>query len=195
MPALADCSPILLYSSAARFTSSMVGFRGPSRLGTIICVKPRSFAQAILPARSFRNSPMSKCELSHLTPQIAEHSAQLGPFVFGEAGEAGVGVTHRRAQFDRLKTDLGKLLDGAGKVLGDHIPDVIGLASDWHAQRIGAQLPCARRQDPGHRGPRRRILEKLSPRNCGHSASLAFDRSDACSASLRYCLTIHRQWK
>jgi len=41
---------ILLYSSAARFTSSIVGFRGPPRLGTSICVRPTSFAQAILPA-------------------------------------------------------------------------------------------------------------------------------------------------
>src|ERR1022692_1016436 len=158
------------------------------RQAEIVC--PGNSAREILP-----QLPDVEVRALALDPQIAEHSAQLGPFVFGEAGEAGVGVTHRRAQFDRLKTDLGKLLDGAGKVLGDHIPDGIGLASDWHAQRIGAQLPCARRQDPGHRGPRRRILEKLSPRNCGHSASLAFDRSDACSASLRYCLTIHRQWK
>ena len=40
-------SPILLYSSAARFTSSMVGFSPASRLGTSICVNPTSFAHAM----------------------------------------------------------------------------------------------------------------------------------------------------
>src|SRR5205807_2045992 len=38
MPDIAASSPILLYSSAARLTSSIVGFLGPSRLGTSICV-------------------------------------------------------------------------------------------------------------------------------------------------------------
>ena len=47
MPAAAARSPMRLYSSAARFTSSMVGFFGPFRLGTIICATPRSFVQAM----------------------------------------------------------------------------------------------------------------------------------------------------
>src|ERR1039458_1487325 len=118
------------------------------RQAEIVC--PGNSAREILP-----QLPDVEVRALALDPQIAEHSAQLGPFVFGETGEAGVGVTHRRAQFDRLKTDLGKLLDGAGKVLGDHIPDGIGLASDWHAQRIGAQLPCARGQAPEARDDER----------------------------------------
>src|SRR5438876_6162495 len=37
-----SCSPILLYSSAARLTSSMVGSRGPPSDGTIIWEMPAS---------------------------------------------------------------------------------------------------------------------------------------------------------
>src|ERR1051325_1237123 len=80
MPAALACSPILLYSSAARLTSSMVGWGGPSRLGTIIWVSPTSLAQAIRPAWSFRSSSMLKCELTQLKPtslSMARSSAGL----------------------------------------------------------------------------------------------------------------------
>src|SRR5215510_5571685 len=80
MPAPLACSPILLYSSAARLTSSMVGWGGPSRLGTIIWVSPTSLAQAIRPAWSFRSSSMLKCELTQLKPaslSLARSSAGL----------------------------------------------------------------------------------------------------------------------
>jgi hypothetical protein len=74
---------------------------------------------------------------------IAQDFPQFGPFVFGEAAEAAIGVSHRRAQLDPLKSGVGKLLDRAGKVLGDHLPDGISLTSYGHAKRIGAKLPRA----------------------------------------------------
>ena len=83
-----------------------------------------------------------------MTPDIAQDSPQLGPCVFGEAGEAGVGVTHRRAQLDRLKSGLGKLLDRAGKVLGDHLPDRPRLTPNGHAKRIGAKLRAPADRNP-----------------------------------------------
>src|ERR1035438_9477550 len=51
MPALAACSPILLYSSAARFIASMVVVpfcMCPPRLAVPICVMPMSFDHATL---------------------------------------------------------------------------------------------------------------------------------------------------
>src|SRR5262249_45560163 len=107
-----------------------------------------------------------------LDTQIAQDSSELGAFVFGDATEAGIGVTHRRAQLDRLKSGLGKLLERAGKVLGDHRSDGIRLASNWHAKRIGAKLQCARGQEPGHRGIGRRTFEKFPSRNYKHSGLL-----------------------
>ena len=53
-------------------------------------------------------------------PCVAQDLAQFGTFVFGEAGESVVGVANRRAQLDRLKSGVGKLLDRAGKIFGDH---------------------------------------------------------------------------
>src|SRR5439155_24859350 len=80
-----------------------------------------------------------------LDTQIAQDSSELGAFVFGDAAEAGIVVTHRRELLDRLKSGLGKLLDGTGKCLRDHSSHGIRLASNWHAKRIGAKLQCARR--------------------------------------------------
>ncbi len=47
IPADAARSPIRLYSSAARFTSSSLGCFGPSRLEQAFASSPTSFAQAI----------------------------------------------------------------------------------------------------------------------------------------------------
>ena len=41
---------------------------------------------------------------------IAQNFAELGSFVFGEACEARIGVAYRRAEFDGLKSGVGKLL-------------------------------------------------------------------------------------
>src|SRR5262249_36536505 len=68
---------------------------------------------------------------------VAQNFAQLHWAVFREAGEIVVGVAYRRAQFDGLKSGLGKLFDGAGKILGDHLPNRPGLASDRQAQWVG----------------------------------------------------------
>jgi len=74
---------------------------------------------------------------------VVQNFAELGSGVFGEASEAGIGVTCRRAELNGLKSGVGKLLDGAGKVLGNHFPDGPGLAANGHAKRIGAKVPCA----------------------------------------------------
>ena len=50
-----------------------------------------------------------------LDARVAQNPAQLGALVFGEAAESGVGVTYRRAQLDRLKSGVGKLLMVPGK--------------------------------------------------------------------------------
>src|SRR5690348_2968910 len=101
MPAPADCSPILLYCSAACFTSSMVGCRGPSRLAPSSVLVPESFAQLILSEGFCLSSAIEKLELSHVNAEIAQDFAQLRAFVLGEAGETRIGVAHWRAQLNR----------------------------------------------------------------------------------------------
>src|SRR6267378_1066789 len=99
--------------------------------------------------------------------RIAQNSSELGSRVFGETGEARIRVTYRRAQLNRLKSGLGKLFDGAGKILGDHVSDRPRLASEGHAERIGAKLQttCGNKADRGCL--RCRVFEKISSRH-GH---------------------------
>jgi hypothetical protein len=68
-----------------------------------------------------------------------------------------------------LKSRCGKHLDGAGKVLGDHIPYRPSLTSNRHAERIGAKLLYGSRQEPGHGGTGCRVFEELSPGNSRHN--------------------------
>src|SRR5580658_31387 len=110
---------------------------------------------------------MPKCELTQLTPASPKIFRSSAPLYLPRP-EALIRVTHRRAQFNRLKSGRSELLDGARKVLGNHFPDRPSLASDGHAQRISAQL-----QHPGGNKPRRsritcRSLQKFSSRFCRH---------------------------
>ena len=68
MPAFAATAAILLYSSAAFFTSSIVGLFPPPRLAVIIWVMPTSLAQAMLSGCLSLSSLMLKCALSHVRP-------------------------------------------------------------------------------------------------------------------------------
>src|SRR6266403_2492278 len=104
--------------------------------------------------------------------RIAQDSPELGSRVFGETGEARIRVTYRRAQLNRLKSGLGKLLDRAGKVLDDHLPDRPRLTSNWHAQRIGAKLQTTCGNKASRGGVRRRIFDKLSSRHLRHGRLL-----------------------
>src|SRR5262249_11888082 len=99
---------------------------------------------------------------------ICQNSPEFGSRVFGEAGEAGIGVTYWRAQLDRLKSGLGKLLDRTGKVLVDHCSDRPRLASDWDAKRIGAKLQREGGQISSHSSLVRRTFQKLSSGNRRH---------------------------
>jgi hypothetical protein len=65
--------------------------------------------------------------------RILENPPEFGPRVFGQACEAGIGITYRRTQLNGLKSSLGKVLNRAGKVFGDHGSDRPGLTSDWQA--------------------------------------------------------------
>src|SRR6266478_815152 len=100
--------------------------------------------------------------------RIAQNFPELVSGVFGEAAEAELGVTYRRAQFNGLKSGNGKLLDGAGKVLGNHLPDGPGLAPNGHAKRVGAKLRGGQGKKSGSGGAGRRISNKLSSRNLRH---------------------------
>ena len=71
MPAFADSAAILLYSSAARFTSSIVGFLGPLSVAVIIWVIPTSCAQAMDSACFVLSSFMPKWPLTHVKPWSA----------------------------------------------------------------------------------------------------------------------------
>src|SRR2546429_1764543 len=74
---------------------------------------------------------------------IAQNSLELGSRVFGETGEARIRVTYWRAQLNRLKSSLGKLLDRAGKVLGEHVSDRPRLASnksEEHTSELQSRL-------------------------------------------------------
>src|SRR4029077_6061166 len=99
---------------------------------------------------------------------IAQNFAKLASLVLAQASETVFRVTYRRAQFSRLKSGVGKLLDRAGKILGDHLPHRPSLTSDWHVQRIGAQLQPARGDKAGRGGVRRRTFHKLSSRHLRH---------------------------
>src|SRR5258708_16499127 len=93
---------------------------------------------------------------------IVQNFAKCGAFVFGKAGEARIGITDRRTQLDGLKSGGSELLDGAGKILGDHVPDRPSLASDGHAERIGGKTRrSSGRQKKGRPGGR---LPRLSKR-------------------------------
>ena len=108
MPAWAARSPMRLYSSAARFTSSMVGFLGPSRLGTSICVRPTSFAQADAAVLILPQFIHGEVTADAGQPCLLQDASQFGSLVFAEAAESGVGISHRRAQLDRLESGCGK---------------------------------------------------------------------------------------
>ena len=60
-----------LYSSAAFFTSSIVGVLPPPSVATSICVMPISAAQSMLFCWFSRISRMLKCALSHFMPLSA----------------------------------------------------------------------------------------------------------------------------
>src|SRR5260370_21727182 len=64
---------------------------------------------------------------------IVQNFPDLRAPVFGEAGEAVLGITHWRAQLDGLKSGLSKELDGGGKKLCDPFLDSPRLAPDWAA--------------------------------------------------------------
>ena len=92
MKALLDTSlgrsfAYLLYSSAARLTSSRVGFSGPSRVGTIIWVRPRSFPGnaplLVLPEFAEAEVGTHACHAG-----IFQNPLQFGSTVFSKAGES-----------------------------------------------------------------------------------------------------------
>src|SRR5260370_4206205 len=60
---------------------------------------------------------------------IVENFAEFGSGIFGEAGEAGVGVTYRRTELNGLKSAGGKLHDCAAKFPGDQLADSADLAA------------------------------------------------------------------
>jgi hypothetical protein len=105
-----------------------------------------------------------------LDAEIAKNFAEFGRFVFGDDAEAGAGIAHRRAEFDGLKSGVGKLFDGAGKILADGCPDGVGLTRDRHAKRIGGEIPRSRGQDSGEGGVSCRFPEEISSRNCAHTS-------------------------
>jgi len=91
--------------------------------------------------------------------------------VLAEASKTGIGVTYRGAQLNGLESSAGKLLDRAGKVLGDHLADRPGLAPNRHAQRIGAQLESTGREKACRRCIGRCAPKKISSRNPRHDLS------------------------
>src|SRR5262249_119301 len=72
--------------------------------------------------------------------RVAENLLELGAFVLGEPTETIVGIANGRTQLHGLKASLGKYLERAGKVFGDHVPHRPGLAPDRHTQGIGTEF-------------------------------------------------------
>src|SRR5882757_9043423 len=99
---------------------------------------------------------------------IAQNFLEFGSAVFGEASEAVLGITYRRAQLNGLKSGLSKQLDGGGKVFGNHLLDSPGLTPDGQAKRIGAKFQGAYGKEAGSGGAGTRVFEKFSSRNHGH---------------------------
>src|SRR5260370_42585773 len=88
---------------------------------------------------------------------IGQNFPEFGSAVFGEASEAELGVTYRRAQLDALKSGLSKQLDGGGKVLGDHLLYSPGLTPHGQAKRSGMKFHGAYGKKAGNGGARGRI--------------------------------------
>ncbi len=105
---------------------------------------------------------------------IGENFAKLRAGIFGEASEARIVVANGRAEFHGLKSSSGKLLDGAGKILGDHFADGPGLATDGEAERIGAKPQRGRGKKGCCDGGCGGILEESSSGDGGHGGSLQF---------------------
>src|SRR5260370_13562749 len=96
---------------------------------------------------------------------IGQNFAEFGSAVFGEASEAVLGVTYRRAQLNGLKSGLSKQLEGAGKVLGNHLLDSPGLTPNGQAKRVGAKFQGTYGKEAGSGGAGGGILEKFSSRS------------------------------
>ena len=94
---------------------------------------------------------------------IGENSFEFGTFVFGKAAEAEFLVADRRTQLDRLKAGVGKLLDGAGKIFGNHFFYGPGLAADRETERICAELESACSQEADCGGLCSGVLQERSP--------------------------------
>ena len=83
----------------------MVGFRGPQRLGTIICVRPTSLAQAMRASWFFLSSSIVKVwEADTGKARITQDSPEFGPCMLGEDAEPVAGIPYGRAQLNRLKS-------------------------------------------------------------------------------------------
>ena len=93
----------LLYSSAARFTSSRVGCLGPSRLGTSIWVRPR-FRPGDATGLILAEFIDAEVRADASNAGIGENFAKLRARIFGEASEARIVVANGRAEFHGLKS-------------------------------------------------------------------------------------------
>ena len=116
---------------------------------------------------------MPKCELTQLTPASLRIFRSSAPLYLARPPKPEFGVTDRRAQLDRLKSGVGKLLDRAGKILGDHFPDRPRLTSNRHARADWREVAARPRKESR---PRR----YTSP----HSSEILFSKSRTFEASL-----------
>src|SRR5271168_1602065 len=106
---------------------------------------------------------------------IVQHLAQLGPFVFRQAAETRIVVSHGRTHLNILKSRSGKLLDGSGKILGNAVSHRPCLATDGQSKRIRAQLKRVSAEQTSRSRTRYNICQKFSSRNRSHLGLLIFD--------------------
>ena len=146
MPAFAATAAILLYSSAAFFTSSSVGLlpaaegRG-DHLRDADVLRPGDALLLVL-----AQLPHAEVRALALHAVIGQDLPDLFPV--GETGE--LGVADRRAQLDALTPMSASIFSQPGEVASLIICAVgIRLAADRQAQRIGAKLGGARGDKPG----------------------------------------------
>ena len=161
MPALAAVSPILLYSSAARFTMSMVVTpfsMCPFRLAVPIWVMPMSWAQAIDCVCLVRSSFSAKWALGHLSPWSSRIFLVCFPSVrlanSEYPGEQSSSIPTPRSAMSLQRPARSPSLDS--------LAVRIGLASDGQPERVRAKSLPRPWQQPGNCGAGSRILQERS---------------------------------
>src|SRR5215469_12799228 len=93
--------------------------------------------------------------------RVAQNCLEFRRLIFCESGEAGIGITHGRAQLNTLKSRLSQPFKGPGKIPRDQISHRPGLAPDGQTERVRAQHLAG--QENASRGRSTRFPNEVSP--------------------------------